>query len=89
MAMAGQMAGALNTQPSAAPPPLPNNSFFVAINGQQSGPLDINTLAARARDGSLTPQTLVWKQGMTTWVPASSVPELQAVLTAVPPPLPR
>jgi membrane protease subunit (stomatin/prohibitin family) len=89
MAMAGQMAGALNTQPAAAPPPLPNNSFFVAINGQQSGPLDINTLAARARDGSLTPQTLVWKQGMTTWVPASSVPELQAVLTAVPPPLPR
>ncbi len=44
MMMGGQMAGALSNslnqpQPAAAPPPIPGSSkFFVAINGQQSGP---------------------------------------------------
>jgi membrane protease subunit (stomatin/prohibitin family) len=85
--MAGAMAGA--AQPSAAPPPLPQSGYFLGIGGQQQGPFDAAMLAAKARDGSLTRATLVWKQGMAGWVAAETVPELQALLAAAPPPLPK
>jgi membrane protease subunit (stomatin/prohibitin family) len=85
--MAGAMAGA--AQPTAAPPPLPQSGFFLGIGGQQQGPFDAATLAAKARDGSLSRGTLVWRQGMPGWVAAETVPELQALLAAAPPPLPK
>ena len=46
------------------------------------------SLADQARSGVLTPETLVWKAGMGTWTAARDVPEVAAVLGAVPPPLP-
>ncbi|HKI35791.1 MAG TPA: SPFH domain-containing protein [Gemmataceae bacterium] len=84
--MAGQLAGA--AQPSAAPPPLPQAGYFVGVGGQQQGPFDAAALAARVRDGSLTRATLVWRQGMANWVAAETVPDLQPLFAAVPPPLP-
>jgi GYF domain 2 len=63
-------------------------TFFAAINGQQVGPFDVATLTAKVRDGSLTRQTLVWRQGMTGWAAADSQPELQAIFAHLPPPLP-
>jgi hypothetical protein len=89
MGMANQMAAAMNSQPAAVPPPLPLGGFYVAIDGQQTGPLDPSALAALAGKGSLTSQTLVWKQGMAGWTAAAGVPELQAIISAVPPPLPK
>jgi hypothetical protein len=86
MAIAGQMTGAAG---AAAPPPLlPTAAWFLGIGGQQQGPFDVAGLQARVRDGSLTRSTLVWKQGMANWSPAETVPELQALFAAAPPPLP-
>ncbi|MGE3803362.1 MAG: SPFH domain-containing protein [Gemmataceae bacterium] len=90
-AVAGQMAGAMAGahQQGAMPPPLPTAAaFFAAIDGQQGGPFDMGTLAAKAREGKLTRSTLVWKQGMAGWTAAESVPELQSLFAAMPPPLP-
>jgi membrane protease subunit (stomatin/prohibitin family) len=87
--MGSQIAGAVSGQTVATPPPLPGAvSFFLALNNTQAGPFDLNTLTAKVRDGSLTRATLVWKQGMSSWAPAETVPELQALLASVPPPLP-
>jgi membrane protease subunit (stomatin/prohibitin family) len=88
--MAQQMAGAVHVQPPVTPPPLPGQaaSYFIAVNNAQAGPFDLTTLGNRAREGSFTRETLVWKQGMAAWAPAESVPELQSVFGAVPPPLP-
>lgn len=83
---AGMAAGA------AAPPPLPGAAgvtFFIAINGQQTGPFDMQTLQQQAAMGRLTRDTLVWKQGMASWTAASSVTELSAIFASVPPPLPK
>jgi hypothetical protein len=93
MAVAGQMAGALQGAQApagpATPPPLPTPVvFYIALNGAQAGPFDLETLRARVRDGSLTRATLVWKQGMPNWSPAESVAELQQLFAAMPPPLP-
>jgi membrane protease subunit (stomatin/prohibitin family) len=81
----GQPAG----QAPGGPPPLPQQAqWFLGVGGQQQGPFDTDALAAQARAGALTPTTLVWKNGMTAWTPAQDVPEVAAVLGAVPPPLP-
>jgi membrane protease subunit (stomatin/prohibitin family) len=90
--VANQMAGALAGVGSApaAPPPLPSAAaFYAGINGQQQGPYDLATLQNLMRGGSLTRSTLVWKQGMSGWIAAESVPELQALFASAPPPLPK
>ncbi len=90
-AMAGQMMNAFNQQQQQqmAPPPIPTPSaYFIAINGQQAGPYDMNTLAGFVANGQLTRDTLVWKQGMPSWAVASTVAELASLFGAVPPPIP-
>ncbi|MGM9802687.1 MAG: GYF domain-containing protein [Muribaculaceae bacterium] len=56
--------------------------FFVAINGQQQGPFEIEEL----RSYNLTKQTLVWTEGMPEWRPAGDVPELATLFGAPQPP---
>jgi membrane protease subunit (stomatin/prohibitin family) len=88
MAIGNQMTGAM--QSANTPPPLPAAvSFFLGIGGQQLGPFDLTVLAGKLRDGSLTKDTLVWKQGMADWTQAEKVAELQSLFAAAPPPLPR
>lgn len=92
MTMAQQMANAVQVNSSAgSPPPVPGGQaaqFFIAIDGQQQGPMDIATLKLRVAAGQLNPKTLVWKQGMASWLPADQVDEIKVLLGAVPPPLP-
>jgi membrane protease subunit (stomatin/prohibitin family) len=94
VALGQQVAAAMN-QPApapaaATPPPLPNQapSLFIAVNGQQVGPVSAADLPARVAAGELTRETLVWREGMPAWAPASSVPDVAALFGAVPPPLP-
>jgi membrane protease subunit (stomatin/prohibitin family) len=90
VAVGQQMAGALQGQATATPPPLPGAAaYFVALGGVQAGPFDLTTLAGKVRDGTLTRSTLVWKQGMPAWAAAETVPEVQNLFAAVPPPLPQ
>jgi membrane protease subunit (stomatin/prohibitin family) len=93
VAMGQQMAGAMGAGTQApgqtAPPPLPTGAtFFVALDGKQSGPFDVTTLAQHAQRGLLLRSSLVWKQGMASWTAAENVPELQTLFAAMPPPLP-
>ena len=53
--------------------------FIIDRNGQQAGPFSFDQLVQKA----ITPETLVWKQGMADWTPAWKVEELKAVLEAV------
>ncbi|HEX2969265.1 MAG TPA: SPFH domain-containing protein [Bacteroidales bacterium] len=88
-AMMGQMGQANQQQQQAGPPPIPGSvSYFVAINGKQSGPFDINTLKQMAAQGQISGETLVWKQGMSQWTSAASQPDLTGIFGAVPPPIP-
>lgn len=53
--------------------------FIIDRNGQQAGPFSFDQLVQKA----ITPETLVWKQGMADWTPAWKVEELKAVLEAI------
>ncbi|HJQ04564.1 MAG TPA: SPFH domain-containing protein [Nocardioides sp.] len=93
MAVGQQIAQSLQAQTAPAggtPPPLPGAAkpWYVAVNGQQAGPFPADQLASKVGSGELTPQSLVWQDGMSGWVAASTVPELQALFPATPPPLP-
>ncbi len=72
------------------PPPVPNAvAYFVAINGQQSGPFDIATLKNMAAQNQITKDTLVWKEGMANWSAASTIPENSQIFGSTPPSLPQ
>ncbi|HTW94951.1 MAG TPA: SPFH domain-containing protein [Tepidisphaeraceae bacterium] len=86
-AMANQLAGSLN-QP-AAPPPVPlTAAYYVAVDGKQAGPFDLEALRQKVAGGQVTRQTLVWKNGMPSWQQASAVGELAGLFNNAPPPLP-
>ncbi|MEO1224261.1 MAG: SPFH domain-containing protein [Pseudomonadota bacterium] len=97
-AMANQMAQTMGAQQqqqpqagpaAAAPPPLPPQvSYYIAVNGQQAGPFDMNALRGEHQAGRLTPDTLVWSQGMAGWTRAQEVAALGGLFQAGPPPLP-
>lgn len=96
MALGQQMAGTLAPQaaaqqaPASGPPPIPGvaAAFFIAVNGQQVGPVTVPDMPARIASGELTPTTLVWRDGMPQWTAASELPELRSLFPATPPPLP-
>jgi len=84
-ALAGQQAG----NAAGTPPPIPGAAtYFVAVNGQQTGPFDLQTLASQAAMGRLTRESLVWTQGMAQWTAAGEVSALTSVFANVPPPIP-
>jgi hypothetical protein len=46
--------------------------FYYAEGAQQKGPLNVDEM----RSAGVTPDTLVWHEGMADWTPAGKVPEL-------------
>ena len=97
MALGQQMANSLNQQaqpaqqaPAGGPPPIPGAAaaFFLAVGGQQVGPVTVAEMPAKVAAGELTPTTLVWRDGMPQWTAASELPELRVIFPATPPPLP-
>ena len=86
--MGQQMQGSMNT-----PPPMPNVMYHISMNGSQAGPFNMQQLVQMAQNGQLTPQTYVWKQGMTNWELAGNVAELASLFAppapgSMPPPPP-
>lgn len=53
--------------------------YYVARDGDASGPFDRDTLSAMAAAGSFTPESMVWIAGMADWGPAGEVADLAGV----------
>jgi len=52
--------------------------WHYANNGSQQGPVSQAELTQLVANGTLTPTSLVWKEGMADWLPYAQVPELNA-----------
>lgn len=91
-AMGQQMAGMMQNmgqtmqQSMNTPPPMPQVTFHVSVNGAQAGPFNMQQLQQMAQTGQLTRQTYVWRQGMANWDFAGNVPELAGLFAPPPPP---
>jgi len=92
--MAGMMNGMMSglsshQQPETTLPPVPTVSYHVAINGQATGPYDMDSLSKMISSGTLTKDSFVWKQGMSNWVKAGEVQELSHLFESSVPPVPH
>jgi hypothetical protein len=52
--------------------------WYYTANGQQAGPVDVQTLRQMIGSGALSPAELVYGPGLTQWTPAGQVPALSA-----------
>jgi len=98
MGMGNQMAGNMfnqnqqnqqfNSQTGTnMPPPPPITAYFVAVNGQQTGPFNLQQLQAMAQSGQFNRQSQVWKQGMAAWGLAEQQGDLAGIFSSMPPPI--
>lgn len=72
-------------QPGMTPPPIPVVAYHVAVNGQATGPYNLQVLKQMIVGGQLTVDSLVWKNGMAEWVKAGTIDELKSMFAVIPP----
>lgn len=72
-------------QSNVTPPPITNSTYYVAINGQATGPFNVATLKQMLNQGQFSSESLVWKEGMTNWMMANQVDELKSLFVSIPP----
>ncbi len=86
--MNNSMAGANQAAPSGAtPPPIPIVAYHIAVNGQATGPYNLQVLQQMIATGQLTADSLVWKTGMATWIKAGETDDLKRLFAPPVPPI--
>ncbi len=71
------------------PPPMPTPiQVYIAVNGQQQGPFDVNSLKNMVTSGQVNNNSLMWMKGMSGWKKAVEINELKDIFTPGPPPIP-
>jgi len=82
-ALAGAFSLAVGGATEAPPPDALNVSadeWFVGINGVPVGPIRLSELRSKAASGSVTRESLVWRDGFEDWRPLKTYPELVAIV---------
>ena len=65
-----------------------DRSWYVAVGGQQQGPMSRDEVVAGIRSGRIGRDAHVFTQGMSNWVPIGTEPELAGAFATAPPPPP-
>lgn len=95
VAMAQQMVGMMNQTMrqmyvpgsiQSMPKPMPQ-IYYVAIDGQQVGPLNDSELSQLIIQKKVNKDTLSWVPGMNSWKPIEQVPTILKVVALTPPPI--
>lgn len=90
-AVGQNIAGTMNTvmnqpmQTGTVIPPIPTVAYYVAVNGQATGPYELNALNQMATTGQFKADSLVWKNGMSEWAKADDIDELKSMFIVMPP----
>ena len=66
--------------------PTQTHQYLVMYNGQQVGPVGIDQIRNAVQAGQMTKDTILWREGLSEWCPARSVPELLVLFAPPPPP---
>ncbi len=59
-------------------------TWFYTSNGNQSGPVTQQELAAKVQRGEVKGTDLIWKEGMADWLPLNQVPEFSVAVPSAP-----
>lgn len=77
-----------NQNTNIVPPPIPGEvDYFVAVNGQQTGPFKLAKIEEMVKSSQIARDTLMWKAGMAGWMKAETIQEIAQLFTLVPPPI--
>lgn len=76
--------GSIQTMPAVQPV-----TFYVAVNGQQIGPISESEFTQLVSSKQVTKDTLAWMPGMLTWKPIEQIPAILKVIAVAPPPIPQ
>ena len=87
--IAGAMNNMMGGMSGAVPPPVPTVAYHVAVNGQATGPYDMETLKQMVISGTVTKDSLLWKQGMANWERVETVDALKDAFANAMPPIPQ
>lgn len=69
-----------NKSAQSVPPAVPVTKFYVAKDGNPTGPFDVPTLKTMVFSGEFDSDSLVWKEGMSEWQKASTQNELIGIV---------
>lgn len=59
--------------------------YYVIINGEQRGPFTFEELAGQ----NISRQTMIWRRGLNEWTMAKDLPELDDLMSQLPPDIPN
>ncbi len=62
--------------------------WYYAIGNERKGPVSSESIVAFIKNGEISPNTLVWRQGIENWIPFTQS-ELSKSVTLSPPPPPK
>lgn len=60
-------------------------AWFVAIHGQQRGPLSLDEVAGLVAQGAITPKTYAWRAGLAEWTKVAGIEELKHLVEGMGP----
>lgn len=74
--------------PAEGTPPPPEDEWYLAVEGNQFGPMAFAELCSRVRRGEAQGEAYVWRDGFDDWLEPHEVPEIKPYLPRHPPPPP-
>ena len=84
----GNIASNMIQQSGIIPPPPQMSSYYVAKDGQTTGPFTMDILRNMIMKKEITSSTYVYKVGGNAWLLVANVPELMQILSSLMPPPP-
>jgi hypothetical protein len=63
-------------------------AWWYAKEDKQYGPVEKDGLTRLIQAGVIGPKTMLWKEGMESWLPLDEIEELRGLKSVLPPPLP-
>lgn len=86
--------GINNNPPQQTPPPIPNSErleYYLAVDGQQLGPVDTTYIKQLLQANKINENTLCWHKGLSEWTRLCQIPTLSVLFSSAncPPPIPN
>ncbi|GIW23027.1 MAG: hypothetical protein KatS3mg068_2034 [Candidatus Sericytochromatia bacterium] len=90
LSMSNQLVNNLSSKQ--IPPPIKQDSYYIYLNNQKEGPLNLNQVIDLIKSNKVNNDTLIWKNGLLEWVKISSLTEFKNLVNenipTLPPPPP-
>lgn len=75
-----QSTGCVKQPGGVALPPMDSGKWYVVVDEKMAGPLSEEELTTLIKKGRIADNTLLWREGMQSWMMAQDIPEVNKYL---------